>query len=87
MKPVVTVCYLFCSNLVPLKCKLPGVAGSELDVDESWGEFREELVSKEAAWKKSIWWWGAVTPVTVSHTGDTPQHFQSHPCEGDQQFL
>ncbi|RMC06479.1 hypothetical protein DUI87_15914 [Hirundo rustica rustica] len=54
-KPLLTKSDLFCSNLVPLKCKLPKVAGSELDVDESWGEFQEELGSKEAAWKESLW--------------------------------
>lgn len=48
---------------------------------------RAEGNSREAAWKESIWWWGAVTPATVSHTqGDTPQHLQSHPFR-DQQLL
>lgn len=54
----------------------------------SWMWMRAEGNSREAAWKESIWCWGAMTPVPVSHIqGDTPQHLQIHPFKGDQQFL
>lgn len=82
-----TKSYLFCSSLVPLKYKLPAVPGSELDVEDSWGECREEPDSKKAAQGESIWRWGIVTPATGNHTqGDTSQHLHSQPFHGDQLF-
>jgi len=58
---------LFCSSLVPLKCKWPAVPGSKLDAEGSWGECLRSRAAKR--WRRErVSGGGELWPQTLETT-------------------